>query len=96
VVGNAVIDLPRAFLLVAEEVRRGTFTPRVETFGLSSGVVRYEPNPALDSMVPARLAAKVRAASDSIAAGTLVAVRRRGPEVKNTASASSVPSVPPW
>jgi basic membrane protein A and related proteins len=77
VVGNAVIDLPRAFQLVADEVKHGTFTPRVETFGLSSGVVRYETNPGLESMVPARLAARVRAASDSIAAGTLVAVPRR-------------------
>ena len=47
--GSAVIDLPRAFLLVAQEVKAGTFRPKVEAFGLASGVVRYEPNPALDS-----------------------------------------------
>ena len=46
VVGSAVIDLPRAFLLVAREVKAGTFEPRVESFGLASGVVRYDPNPA--------------------------------------------------
>jgi hypothetical protein len=34
-------------------------------------VVRYEPNPALDSLVPATLKARVKAAADSIAAGTL-------------------------
>jgi basic membrane lipoprotein Med (substrate-binding protein (PBP1-ABC) superfamily) len=66
VLGSAVIDLPRAFLLVAREVRLGTFTPKVESFGLASGVVRYVPNPALDSLVPAGLAARVRAAEDSI------------------------------
>lgn len=71
VVGSAVIDLPRAFLLVAEEVKAGTFTPRVESFGLSSGVIRYVPNLKLDSLVPAPLRARVRAAADSIAAGTL-------------------------
>ena len=71
VLGSAVIDLPRAFLLVAREVRDGKFSPRVESFGLKSGVVRYEPNPALDPLVPARLKAWVRAAADSIAAGTL-------------------------
>lgn len=66
VIGSAVIDLPRALLLVAREVQGGTFTPKVESFGLASGVVKYVPNPALDSMVPADLAARVRAAEDSI------------------------------
>jgi basic membrane protein A and related proteins len=72
VVGSAVIDLPRALLLVAEEVKGGTFKPRVEAFGLASGVVRYQPNPALDSLVPVALKARVKAAADSIAAGTLL------------------------
>ena len=71
VVGSAVIDLPRAFLLVAEEVKAGTFKPHVEAFGLGSGVIRYQPNPVLDSLVPAALKARVKAAADSIAAGTL-------------------------
>jgi basic membrane protein A len=74
VLGSAVIDLPRAFLLVAREVRDGQFRPRVESFGLRSGVVRYEPNPTLDPLVPARLKDWVRAAADSIAAGTLAPV----------------------
>ena len=54
-----MIDLPRAFLLVAEEVKAGKFTPKVETFGLASGVIRYVPNPRLDSLVPAALKAHV-------------------------------------
>jgi basic membrane protein A len=66
VIGSAVIDLPRALLLVAREVQGGTFIPKVESFGLASGVVQYVPNPALDSMVPPALAARVRAAEDSI------------------------------
>src|SRR5690349_12897457 len=74
VLGSAVIDLPRAFLLVAREVSDGRFRPRLESFGLRSGVVRYEPNPLLDPLVPARLKAWVRAAADSIAAGTLAAI----------------------
>jgi basic membrane lipoprotein Med (substrate-binding protein (PBP1-ABC) superfamily) len=76
VVGSAIIDLPRAFLLVARDVKAGTFKPQVEAFGLSSGVVHYNPNPALDSLVPAALKARVRAAADSIAAGTLLAAPR--------------------
>jgi basic membrane lipoprotein Med (substrate-binding protein (PBP1-ABC) superfamily) len=76
VVGSAIIDLPRAFVLVAQEVKAGTFKPRVESFGLASGVVRYDPNPGLDSLVPAALKARVKAAADSIAAGTLIAAPR--------------------
>ena len=39
VVGSAIIDLPRAFLLVAQQVNRGTFQPKVEAFGLASGAL---------------------------------------------------------
>ncbi len=73
VLGSAVIDLPRAFLLVARQVKSGQFRPRVEAFGLESGVVRYEPNPVLDRLVPTSLKARVKAAADSIVAGTLQA-----------------------
>jgi basic membrane protein A and related proteins len=68
VLGSAIIDLPRAFLAVAREVRGGHFTPRVESFGLRSGVIRYEPNPALEATVPAELRRRVAAARDSIMA----------------------------
>jgi basic membrane protein A len=76
VLGSAVIDLPRAFVLVAREVKAGKFTPRVETFGLAGGVLRYVPNPRLDNLVPSALKARVRAAADSIASGTLLAAPR--------------------
>ncbi|HEX9167032.1 MAG TPA: BMP family protein [Gemmatimonadales bacterium] len=76
VIGSAVIDLPRAFLLVAREVQEGRFVPRVESFGLESGVIQWVPNPVLDSMIPAALRERVRATADSIAAGTLAPVDR--------------------
>ena len=76
VVGSAVIDLPRAFLSVAKEVKEGTFQPKVEAFGLASGVVRYVPNPALEALVHQTLRSRVQAAADSIAAGTLIAAPR--------------------
>lgn len=76
VIGSAVIDLPRAFLMVAGEVKAGTFRPKVEAFGLASGVVRYVPNPALETMVHPTLRSRVQAAADSIAAGTLIAAPR--------------------
>ena len=71
VVGSAVIDLPRAFLLIAREVQAGTFTPKIESFGLASGVIRFVGNDRLETLWPEGLAARVLAASDSIAAGTL-------------------------
>ncbi len=76
VVGSAVIDLPRAFLMVAERVKNGTYRPEVEAFGLASGVVRYQPNPALESLVHETLRTRVQAAADSIAAGSLRAAPR--------------------
>ena len=76
VIGSAIIDLPRAFLLVAREVKAGTYRPKVEAFGLKSGVVRYQANPVLDSVVPAALKLRVEGAADSIAAGKLLAAPR--------------------
>lgn len=73
VVGSAIIDLPHSFLLVAREVASGAFKPAPKEFGLKSGVIRYDPNPALARLVPANLRARLQAAADSIAAGTLQA-----------------------
>lgn len=68
VLGSAIIDLPRALLTVAREVKQGEFVPRVESFGLKSGVIRYEPNPALANLVPVELQQRVALARDSIIA----------------------------
>jgi basic membrane lipoprotein Med (substrate-binding protein (PBP1-ABC) superfamily) len=78
VYGSAIIDLPRAYLAIAREVKDGRFTSKVATFGLAGGVIRYLPNPALDTLVPASLKAAVAAAADSIAAGTLSPVPNPG------------------
>lgn len=45
--GSVVIDLPHAFLLVAREVKDGTFTPRVVRLDTKSDVVRWVPNPSV-------------------------------------------------
>lgn len=66
VVASAVIDLPRAMLLIGREVQRGDFTPRVESFGLGSGVIRFVLNPLFADSIPDALMARIRAASDSI------------------------------
>lgn len=76
VLGSAIIDLPRSFLLIARELREGRFVPRVESFGLESGVVRYVPNPALAQLVPDSVRDKVAAAEAAIRSGELVVVDR--------------------
>jgi basic membrane protein A and related proteins len=76
--GRAVIELHHAFLIVAEEVKQGSFVPHVEVFGLKSEVVKYVANPALTKLVPASLQERMRAAADSIAKGILVAAPRPG------------------
>jgi len=53
ILGSVVIDLPKALLLVARDVREGHFGKRVIELGAASGVVRYVQNPALESRVPA-------------------------------------------
>jgi basic membrane protein A len=54
--GSVVIDVPRAFLLVAREVQAGTFQPRVVRFDTQSLVVTWVPNPAVAPVDAAILA----------------------------------------
>jgi len=56
---------------VTREIQRGGFVPHAESFGLGSGVIRLAVNPALEKLWPAGLKERIKAASDSIAAGTL-------------------------
>ncbi len=79
VVGSVVIDLPRAFLSIAREVRDGNFTPRVESFGLAGGVIRWEVNPAVAGRISPELEARITAAADSIIAGSLKPLGNRSP-----------------
>jgi basic membrane lipoprotein Med (substrate-binding protein (PBP1-ABC) superfamily) len=74
VLGSAIIDLPRAFLAVAREVRTGRFTPAVQAFGLQGGIVRFVLNPELEPSLPSTLRVWLSAAEDSIVAGTLVPI----------------------
>jgi basic membrane protein A and related proteins len=62
IIGSVVIDLPRAFLQVAREVRAGVFEARVLYLGTRAGVVRLELNPGLSD----RITPEVRAELDSV------------------------------
>ena len=71
VLGSVVIDLPRAFLTVAREVKAGGFRPRVVDLGMKSGVVQLVYNPRLEARIPAATRAAVDSARVAIEAGTL-------------------------
>lgn len=68
--GSVVIDLPRAFLTVAREIKGGAFQPRVVVFDAKSDVVRLVVNPALRSSLPARALKHVDSVTALIHAGT--------------------------
>jgi basic membrane protein A len=54
--GSVVVDVPHAFLLLAKEVKAGTFTPRVVRYDTSSDAVRWVANPAITAVPPATMA----------------------------------------
>jgi basic membrane lipoprotein Med (substrate-binding protein (PBP1-ABC) superfamily) len=62
--GSVVIDLPRAFLLIAEDVKNGRFKGKVYSLGLHDNVVTFVPNPA----VSARMPSSILAETDSVRA----------------------------
>ena len=72
--GSVVIDLPRAFLAVAREVKGGGFQARVVTFDAQSDVVRLVLNPAVIDRIPAATRAMIDSVSARIHAGTFTAV----------------------
>jgi basic membrane lipoprotein Med (substrate-binding protein (PBP1-ABC) superfamily) len=70
VIGSVIIDLPKAFLSVAREVRDHVFVSRVITFGTRSDVVRWAYNPALRTSVPRAAQARVDSVTAAQRAGT--------------------------
>ncbi len=56
--GSVVVDVAHAFLLLAREVKSGTFTPRVVRFDTASEAVRWTANPAVTA-VPAPILARI-------------------------------------
>ena len=69
--GSVVIDLPRAMLMIARDVRSGKFTGRVYHLGDVDGVVRWTTNPRLASEITAATTAKLDSARRVIDAGKL-------------------------
>jgi basic membrane lipoprotein Med (substrate-binding protein (PBP1-ABC) superfamily) len=69
VLASATLDIARAFLLVATEVRGGTFHARAIRYGLRDGVVGIAWNPALADRVPDDLRAETDALLAEIESG---------------------------
>jgi basic membrane protein A and related proteins len=72
VLASAVIDIPRAFLTVAEEVKSGTFVATVEKLGMRDGVIALVYNAQLATRIPVAARARVEAAQGDIISGKLV------------------------
>ncbi len=73
VLGSVVIDLPRAFLLLAREVQAGSFVPRVLSLGIKTDVVRLVLNPTLRNTIPAAALAAVDSVTQRLVSGAFAA-----------------------
>jgi basic membrane lipoprotein Med (substrate-binding protein (PBP1-ABC) superfamily) len=71
VLASATMDVPKALLLVAQEVKGGSFNSRSMRFGLRSGVVKIEWNERLRDRIPAELQAEVAKLEADVASGTV-------------------------
>ncbi len=77
VLASAILDVPRALLLVAEEVKSMTFRPRSIRFGLRDGVVAIRWNEGLRARVPAPLWERVSELVHEIETGAFEVPRAR-------------------
>lgn len=75
VLASATLDVPRALVLVATEVKGGAWNARPLRFGLSSGVVAIEWNDALRDKIPADVKAEVDALAADVASGKVTVPR---------------------
>lgn len=69
--GSVVIDLPRAMMTIARDVKAGTFKGHVYEMGEEDGVVRWVPNPTLASEIAPATVAKLDSAKAAIDAKKL-------------------------
>ena len=94
ILGSVVIDLPKAFLTVAREVKAGGFQPRVVDLGMKSGVVRLVLNPTLRDRIPAATRAAVDSARVAIENGTLKPLGDAPAWTATTRTTAATPTTP--
>jgi basic membrane lipoprotein Med (substrate-binding protein (PBP1-ABC) superfamily) len=75
VLASATLDVPRALLLVAQDVKSGSWSARSMRFGLRSGVVKIEWNDALREKIPVALRGEVEALQAAVASGAVTVPR---------------------
>lgn len=71
ILGSAVIDLPAAFVQLAEQVYNKTYKAGVTRFGLRSGVISMVVNPKLQSKIPAEVSSLIEETKAKIMDGSL-------------------------
>lgn len=71
--GSVVIDLPRAMLMIARDVKNGSFSGRVYRLGDTDGVVRWAVNPLLANEIAPTTIARMDSARRAMDSGTLAA-----------------------
>jgi basic membrane lipoprotein Med (substrate-binding protein (PBP1-ABC) superfamily) len=69
--GSVIIDLPRAMMIIARDVKSGSFKGHLYTLGGADGVVRWTANPTLGHEISAGTTAKLDSAKKMLDAGTL-------------------------
>jgi len=69
VLASAVIDVPRAFLEIARQVKNRSFKAEVVKLGMADGIVAFEINPALASRIPADVSTRIEDTRKRIIAG---------------------------
>ena len=69
--GSVVIDLPRAMMMIARDVKNGTFKGHVYRLGDADGVVRWVANPKLAHEISPETLVRLDSAKRRIDAGTL-------------------------
>lgn len=71
IVASGVIDIPTAFLQVAQEVQKRTFHGHIISLGMKEGVITLVYNPAWQDRLPPEVQMRVALAKQQIVAGTL-------------------------
>jgi basic membrane protein A len=71
ILASGVIDIPAAFLQVAQEVKNHAFRGRIIRLGMKDGVITLVYNPTLQGRLPPEVQTRVDAAKQQIISGTL-------------------------
>lgn len=71
VIASAPIEIGKAFVAIAKQVKGGTFKPSTDPYDMKSGAIGFVLNPKLDAKISPDLKKKLEAAQKEIVAGTL-------------------------